>query len=78
MGGFAFYPISVKVYSLEDIELVPNLAARAWGGTVVHPSVYQGVLGGDFRGALFFYLLSLKSVYLRRYRAISKFGHQGL
>ena len=35
-----------NMYSLEDINLVKNLATRACDGTVVYPSVYQGVLGG--------------------------------
>ena len=39
-----------KMYSLEYIESVPNLATRACGGTVVYPNVYWGfvrmILGG--------------------------------
>ena len=48
--GLCFSPHVTKVYSLEDIDLVQNLATRAYGGTVVHPSVYQGVLDGILGG----------------------------
>ena len=51
--GVCFLPHLSKVYSLEDIELVQNLAIRACGGSVVYPSVYQGVLGGILGGFVF-------------------------
>ena len=40
-----FLPHVLKVYSLKDLELIPNMATRACGGTVVYPIVYQGFLG---------------------------------
>jgi hypothetical protein len=44
--------------SLEDIMLVPNLATRAWGGTVV----YLGWFLGKFQGGFAFYLMSLTCI----------------
>ena len=41
------------MYGLEDIELVPNLATRACGGTVVYPNTYQGILGTILKGFSF-------------------------
>ena len=52
--GFAIYPHVSKVNSLEALELVLNLTTRACGGTVVYPSVYQGVKGGIL-GVFVFY-----------------------
>ncbi len=49
------------MYSLEDIELVPNLATRACGGSVVYLNAYQGILGGILRGVGF--LLHVTKVY---------------
>ena len=80
----AFLPQVSKVYSLEDIDLVPNLATRACGGTVVYP-----VLGLNLRVQFLGTIMSHKDklvflphvsyVYrIRRYRVSSKFGHQGL
>ena len=59
--GVCFLPHVYKVYSLEDIELVPNMTTRACGGTAVYPIVYQGVLGGIVRGFVF-YPVSLKCI----------------
>ena len=56
-----FLPHISKVYRLEDIDLVQNLATRDYGGTVVYPSVYKGVLGWIL-GGFVFYLLSLKCI----------------
>ena len=46
----SFLPSVSKVYSLKDIELVPNLATRACGGTVV----YARSSRLKFKGGLFF------------------------
>ncbi len=59
--GVSFLTHVSKVFSLEDIELVLNLATRAYGGTVGYPSVYQGLIGGIL-GGLVFYPVSLKCI----------------
>ncbi len=41
------------MHNLEDIKLVPNLATRAFGGTVVYLTVYHGILGGILRDLFF-------------------------
>ncbi len=37
------------MHSLEDIKLVPNLATRACGGTVVYPEGFQEIGRAAFR-----------------------------
>ena len=49
--------MSLKVYSLEDTESVPNLATRACGGIAVYPNARQGI-----PGRLSFYPVSLKCI----------------
>ena len=56
-----FLPHVSKVYSLENIELVPNLATRACGGTAVYPNVHQGIPGKIY-GGFAFYSMSLKCI----------------
>ena len=46
------------MHSLEDIKLVPNLATRACGGTVVYPEGFQG----KFQGGFAFYPVSLTCI----------------
>ena len=41
------------MYGLEDIELVPNLATRTCGGTVVYRNAYHGILGCILREICF-------------------------
>ena len=43
------------MYTLEDTELVPNLAIRVCGGTVVHPNTYHWLMKG-FSGGMFCFL----------------------
>ena len=54
-----------KVYCSKDLELVPNLATRVCGGTVVYQSVDQGILEGIFGGL--FFIPCLQSVWFKRY-----------
>ena len=49
MGGGGFLPQISKVYSLEIMELVPNLASKACGGTEVYP----GRFCGEYQGCCF-------------------------
>ena len=41
------------MYSLEDINLVQNLATMVYCGTVVYTNAYQGIPGGILRGICF-------------------------
>ena len=61
--GVSFLTHVSKVFSLEDIELVLNLATRAYGGTVGYPSVYQGLIGGILGSQGLSFLPRLSKVY---------------
>ncbi len=50
--GVRFLPCVSYMDSLEDIELVQNLATRACGGTVVYPGGFYG----QFKGGITFTL----------------------
>ena len=49
------------MYSLQDIELVQNLATTACGGIAVYPYAYQGI-PGRILWAVCFYLMSMKCI----------------
>ena len=53
--GVRFLPHVSNMHSLEVLKLVPNLATRACGGTVV----YLGGFQGKFHGGFAFYPVSL-------------------
>ena len=56
--GLCFLPCVSNMYSSEDIKLVPNLATRASGGTVV----YSGGFQDKFQGGFTFYPSSLTCI----------------
>ena len=53
-----------EVYSLEDIQLVPNLATRACGGTVVYPGMFCGPVEGGLFLPCVSNMYSLKDIWL--------------
>ena len=56
--GVCFLPHVSKMFTLEYIQIVQNLATRACGGTVVYPGRFYG----KFHRGFAFYPMSLKSI----------------